>query len=85
MAKYKFLKFDHEGLRTDFKAFDDDFKAPATVLTSRTAVVAGSDKVIAEGSITASGALLLAEDVGPNDQGIVYWIIEDTKNLVEEA
>lgn len=85
MAKYKFKKFDHENVRTEFKAFDGTFKAPATVLKSRTAVAAASDtKIIAETTITASGAYLLAEDVGPNDQGIVYWIINDKANLEVE-
>ena len=85
MAKYKFKKFDHEGVRTEFKAFDTNFKAPATVLKSRTAVAAdGTTKIIAETTIATSGAYLLAEDVGPNDQGIVYWIIDDTTNLEVE-
>lgn len=91
MAKYKFDKYAFEDLRTDRKEFDGvDTIAPEETIPSRTAVEfdATSKKLkVATTAISDENknvsVFVLAEDVKPSDTGIVYWVIENIKNLEE--
>lgn len=88
MAKYKFEKYAYEDIRTEYINFDENHIAPEAIIPSRTSVKfdgVSHRVVVAEEAVDNTTVYLLAEDVKPGDTGIVYYIIENTSNLVREA
>lgn len=90
MAKYKFEKYAYEDIRTEYLQFDATHIAPDAIIPSRTNVKfdSVSNKLVAGGDndvVNNTTILLLAEDAKPGDTGLVYYIIENTSNLVKEA
>lgn len=88
-VRKKFDKYACEDIRTDYLLFDETHVAPAAVIPSRTIVEFDSSTHAVKAKDNASSSdvnnttvLLLAEDVKPEDKGLVYFIIERTENLV---
>lgn len=86
MAKKSFIKYEYENIRTDYKNFDTNILAPAAKIEARNVVAAdGTSKklVTSTSAVNNTSVFLLAEDVHPEDQGFVYYIVENTANLTE--
>ena len=90
MAKKAFKKFGHEDIRTDFYAFSDSQNAPAEIQTAGTLVKFNEGGTAVEASDSDLSGInkttfLLAEDLKPEDNGFVYYIVEHVENLEDRA
>ena len=82
MAKVSFKKYEYEDIRTDYKELTT---SPTSKIDSRTIVTLDSGAISVAGSaadVDNDEVFVLAEDVKPGDKGFVYYIVENTSNLV---
>lgn len=82
MAKVSFKKYEYEDIRTDYKELTT---SPTSKIDSRTIVTLASGAISATGDasdVDNTEVFVLAEDVKPGDKGFVYYIIENTDNLI---
>ena len=92
--KKGFIKFGHEDIRTDYKACDTSHIAPDAIKLSGTVIkfndtskkaVDASDSDLMNADNINNGVYVLAEDFKPNDNGFVYYIVENVANLEDRA
>ena len=80
MAKKSFIKYEYEGIRTEYQPL----AAPASEKVESRNVVDATGR-ISDATIDNKTAFLLAEDIKKGDLGFVYYIIEDVANLVDDG
>jgi hypothetical protein len=81
MAKVSFKKYEYENIRTEYKELSSAAEAKVEARTIVTAAGAvASDAGIDD--VDNSTNFVLAEDIKIGDLGFVYYIIENTDNLV---